>query len=132
MQHRKKRFEVKRAAPGKGLGLFATEPIKKGEFVIEYVGEKITTEQADKRKSRYLFEIDDDYALDGKSRDNIARYTNHACKSNMIAYVEGGKIHFYAKRTIKLGEELALNYGKEYFEQFIKPHGCKCASCSEA
>ena len=31
-----------------GLGLFATAPIKKGAFIVEYKGRRLTTKQADK------------------------------------------------------------------------------------
>jgi hypothetical protein len=34
-----------------------------------------------------------------------------------------------AKRAIKPGEELAYSYGDEYFEQILKPIGCKCLKC---
>ena len=129
MQHEKKKVQVKRAVLGKGLGLYAVEPIKKGEFVIEYVGEKVTTEEADRRKNKYLFEIDDDYTIDGAPRYNIARYANHSCKPNVVVKIEKGKINFYAKRGIQPGEELAYDYGKDYFTDYIKPHGCKCAAC---
>lgn len=129
MQHQKKRFDVKRAAPGKGLGLFATEPIKKGEFIVEYVGKKISTKVARTLKTKYLFEIDEKVTIDGIQRSNIARYTNHSCNPNMEVEFESGKINIYAQKNIRIGDELTLDYGEEYFDEFIKPHGCKCASC---
>ena len=43
---------VKRSSAG--LGLFAEKPFKRGEFIIEYTGEHITHEEADKRGGRYL------------------------------------------------------------------------------
>jgi hypothetical protein len=55
---RKRAFRIGRSRTG--LGLFATAPIKKGAFIIEYKGRKLTTEQADKleaRGNRYLYEI---------------------------------------------------------------------------
>jgi SET domain-containing protein len=55
---RKTAFRIGRSRTG--LGLFATTPIKKGAFIVEYKGRKLTTEQADKleaRGNRYLYEI---------------------------------------------------------------------------
>lgn len=130
MQHAKKKFKVKRAVRGKGLGLFAVEPIKKGEFVVEYVGKKIPTSSVYGLSTRYLFEIDDEVTIDGSTRQNIARYINHSCKPNAEVEIENGRINIYAKRNIKSGEELGYDYGEEYFDEFIKPHGCKCASCT--
>lgn len=126
MANIQKKVTVKRAAPGMGLGLYAAEPIRKGEFIIEYTGELISSEEADKRLTKYLFEIDDDYTIDGATRSNTARYMNHFCKPNVEAEIEAGEINFYARRDIEVGEELGYDYGKEYFDEFIKPHGCKC------
>ncbi len=113
-----------------GLGLFADERIKKGDFVIRYEGELISTEEADKLKTRYLFQIDENYTIDGSKRENKARYINHFCKPNLEAVVEAGEIVFYALRDIQTGEELGFDYGEEYFAEFIAPKGCSCKSCS--
>ena len=43
---RKRAFRIGRSRTG--LGLFATAPITKGAFIVEYKGRKLTTEQADK------------------------------------------------------------------------------------
>ena len=37
--------------------------------------------------------------------------------------------HVAAALRIKPGEEITYNYGKNYFETFIKPAGCRCRSC---
>lgn len=127
MGNAQKKFKVKRSAPGMGLGLFAVESIKKGDFVIEYTGELISNEEADRRQhTRYLFEIDDENTIDGADRSNMARYMNHFCKPNVEAEIEAGQINFYALRNIEAGEELGYDYGKEYIDEFVKPKGCKC------
>ncbi len=109
-----------------GLGLFAAENIKKGDFVIEYKGKLISNEKANKLKTRYLFELDENYTIDGSSRDNLARYINHFCKPNLEADIVAGKIVFFALKNIKEGEELGFDYGEEYFKDFISKKGCKC------
>ena len=43
----KRAFRIARSRTG--LGLFATAPIKKGAFIVEYKGRKLTNEQADKQ-----------------------------------------------------------------------------------
>jgi hypothetical protein len=40
-----------------------------------------------------------------------------------------GKIFYEANRDIKKGEEITTDYGEEYFNQYIKPVGCRCVSC---
>src|SRR6516164_9443116 len=68
---RKRAFRIGRSRTG--LGLFATAPIKKSAFIVEYKGRKLTTEQANKletRGNRYLFEINRRWTIDGTSRKN--------------------------------------------------------------
>ena len=114
-----------------GLGLFAAESIPKGKFIIEYHGPIMTPDEADDRKGKYLFEISGRRVVDGSPRYNIARYINHSCRPNCRTDIVRGKIYVYARRNIKPGEELAYDYGKEYFNDFIKPHGCRCVKCME-
>jgi|ERR1043165_6811784 SET domain-containing protein len=125
-------LKVKKAAYG--LGLFAMEPIPKGIRIIEYTGEKITVDEANRRGGMYLFEITSKWYIDGKGRQNTARYINHACRgaANCDIEIKGGRIWVFAKKNIEAGEELAYDYGKEMFNAYIKPHGCRCAKCKAA
>lgn len=122
---------VKRSSAG--LGLFAEEDIPKDTFIIEYVGEKITTDESDRRGGKYLFTLNKDYVIDGKSRDNTARYINHSCRPNCEVEIDEDDwtINVYSKRKIKAGEELTYNYGKSYWNDHIKPYGCRCEKCLE-
>ena len=124
------RYAVKRSAAG--LGLFARTGIKKGEFIIEYTGEHISEEEADRRGGMYLFSLGKGGVIDGRGRENLARYVNHACKPNCEAEYneEDGRVRIYAIRSIKAGEELTYDYGKEFFDEYIKPKGCRCAVCA--
>jgi len=122
----RKKFAVKRSRAG--LGLFAKVPFKKDDFVIEYIGEIISNEEADRRSNRYIFEISRRRSVDGSSRKNLARYVNHSCKPNCEAEIDGARIMIYALRNIKVREELTYDYGKAYFEDFIKASGCRCGA----
>lgn len=127
-----KDFKVFRTENGAGFGLKTLVPFKKGDFVIEYIGKKITTKEADDHQGKYLFEIDDDYTIDGSPRWNIARYINHSCRPNCETEIdEDDKINIMAIKKIEPGEELTYDYGKEYFKEFIEPYGCLCEKCSE-
>lgn len=120
---------VKRSSAG--LGLFAQAPFKRGDFIIEYTGERITTKEADARGGKYLFIIDDDWVIDGKGRENTARYINHACKPNAEAESDedAKKVRIFARKKILPGEEITYDYGTVYWNEYIKPFGCRCASC---
>ncbi len=112
-----------------GLGLFAATDIAKGTRIIQYTGERIPKSDTARHKGKYLFTLNDKWTIDGKSRVNIARYANHSCRPNADTITTTSKIWIIAKRKIKAGEEITYNYGKEYFNQFIKPNGCRCAKC---
>lgn len=112
-----------------GLGLFALENIPKDTLIVEYTGEVISNDEADRRGGKYLFEINSKWTIDGKSRTNTARYVNHSCRPNAESDTIGKKVKYFAKRTIKAGEEITVDYGKEYFNDFIKPYGCRCEKC---
>ncbi len=120
---------VKRSSAG--LGLFAGKAFKRGDFIIEYTGEHITHEEADTRGGRYLFILSKKIVIDGKGRENTARYINHSCKPNAEAETDedAGKIRISAKRAIQPGEEITYDYGKEYWNEYIKTHSCKCSDC---
>lgn len=122
------RFVVKKGRPGTGLGLYATRDIKKGDFILEYTGNKIPTKVADEKGGRYLFEIDEDWTIDGSPKSNTARYINHCCNPNTEADIVDGKILIHAIKKIEKGEELTIDYGDEYYDEFIRPVGCKCAA----
>ncbi len=128
MQTLKQAFRIGRTKTG--LGLFARRSYEQGEFVAEYTGRKITTEEADKLSTRYLFEIDENWTIDGSPRTNIARYMNHSCTPNCESDVVDGRILITALRDIEKGDELTFDYGEEYFDEFIKPLGCKCEGCT--
>lgn len=114
-----------------GLGLFALSAIQEGTDIVEYTGERIPTAVADARATKYLFEVDDAWTIDGSGRSNMARYINHSCEPNAEAELDGdNRIFIVAKRTIAPGEEITFDYGDEYFNEFIRPLGCKCPACA--
>ena len=129
-----KPYRVGRARTG--LGLFATEEIKKGAFIAEYKGRLMTTAEAEKIEarngSRYLYEINSRWTLDGSTRRNIARYANHSCRPNAESDVtRDRKIILRAIKRIRPGDEITYDYGEDYFEAFLEPIGCKCVKCRE-
>jgi SET domain-containing protein len=121
-----KNVAVKRSAYG--LGLFATGPIKKRAIVAEYWGKIVTDEVVNRSNGKYFFDLGDGLAIDGKSRKNMARYINHSCKPNCEPRENGKqkRVFIVARRDIKAGEEFGYDYGREYWDEYIKPIGCRC------
>jgi uncharacterized protein len=124
------RFAVRRTATG--LGLFALQPIAAGKRIIEYTGPLISNEEVEKSRGRYFFGVNSRWSIDGSPRSNLARYINHSCSPNAEAIISGRRVWIWSKRRIKAGEEITYNYGKEYFEDLIRPQGCKCKRCAPA
>src|SRR4029077_12799676 len=127
---RKQAFRVGRSRTG--LGLFATAPIKKRAFIVEYKGRKLTTAQADKleaRGNRYLYEINSRWTIDGATRRNLGRYANHSCRPNAESHRIGHHVFLRAIKAIKPGDEITYDYGSEYFTNVISRRGCKCDKC---
>jgi histone-lysine N-methyltransferase SETD1 len=79
LRTRKKKLKFARS-PIHDWGLYAMEAISAGEMVIEYVGEVIRQQVADKREkyyertgigSSYLFRVDDDAVVDATKKGNL-------------------------------------------------------------
>ena len=118
-----------------GLGLFATQKIKKGSKIIRYFGPMLDSKNKkhDDIDNKYLFEINNRWTIDGSVRKNIARYINHACRPNAESDVSSRKrkVVIRAIKTIQPGEEINYDYGTDYFKIFLKPIGCKCDHCEK-
>jgi SET domain-containing protein len=115
-----------------GLGLFATQPIKNGAFIVEYSGKRITHAEAERREARgarYMFELNSRWTIDGSSRGNLGRYANHACRPNAESALVRGKLILRAIKAIAPDDEITYDYGREYFDLFIRPIGCRCPTC---
>ena len=123
-----------------GLGAFATRQIRRGQRIVEYTGEHIDNDEADrryddekmKRHHTFLFIVDDKEIIDAAVGGNDARFINHSCDPNAEAVVEGKQIFIYALRTIRPGEEILYDYQYERTdehtdedEQFYK---CRCGA----
>lgn len=121
------KFAVKRTATG--LGLFALEAIPAGKRIIEYTGPLVSNEVVERSRGRYFFGVNNRWSIDGSPRTNLARYINHSCRPNSEAVISGRRVWIWSKRNISAGEEITYNYGKEYFNDLIKPAGCKCKKC---
>jgi uncharacterized protein len=111
-------YEVRRSRI-QGRGVFATRKIAKGTRIIEYRGEVIDEDEADRRypwsdderHHTFLFRLDDGGVIDaGGRRGNAAKYINHSCDPNCEAVEEDGRIYIYALQDIRKGEELVYDY----------------------
>lgn len=122
-------FPLRVGRSATGFGLFAIEEIPPKRFIIEYWGELVATEVADRVGGKYLFDLENGKTVLGGTRKNIARYVNHACRPNSEVRFAKNRIYLYSTKRIKAGEEVTIDYGKEYHDTYIKPKGCLCRGC---
>lgn len=115
--------------PGAGKGLFTTKPIREGTKIIEYRGEIIAWKEYEKRvredKDGYLFYISRNRCIDAYNTPQYkARYANDAMgirrvkglKNNCTYQIFGNKCFIVAERDIRAGEEIFVDYTKEYWD----------------
>jgi len=122
---------VFRTGNGCGWGVKAMQPIQKGSFVCEYVGEVIKNEEAEKRGKvydaegrTYLFDLDYNdgehcpYTVDAAMYGNISHFINHSCEPNLAVFAVWincldpnlPKLALFATRNIREGEEITFDY----------------------
>ena len=125
-----------------GHGVFATKDIRKNTRVIQYIGEKVSRAEGNRRSeerikkylnskkmgSVYIFELNKNFDLDGSPLYNKARYINHSCDPNCEVDILDGKIWISSMKKIKKGEELNYDYGYEFDKSDFRDHICKCGS----
>ncbi len=119
-------FDLKVKRSLAGLGLFTLSDIPKGACIIEYKGKILSKKEEEDSNSLYLFDAGGGVTIDGAPRSNTARYINHSCRPNTEIDIYKHRVFVLAKRKIKAGEELGYDYDKEYWNEYIKPKGCKC------
>ena len=97
--------------------MFATQPIPRDTFIVEYKGEKLSAAESNRREKRYLargriwcFQISARTARDAAFGGNIGRYVNHSCRPNCYSDIIGDRVWIRALRDIEPGEELTYDY----------------------
>ncbi len=101
-----------------GRGAFALRRIRKGTRLVEYLGERVSHREADRRYAdrdsrdnhTFLFIVDARTVIDAGAGGNDARFINHSCNPNCETVIETKRVYIEATRTIEPGEELSYDY----------------------
>jgi uncharacterized protein len=120
-------------SPIAGLGLFAAQDIRKGNRILQYIGEKIPKDESTRRLAQgnaYIFTFNDRYDIDGKGLRNTARYSNHSCAPNCEVEKTPRALWVVALRDITDGEELTYNYGYDFDPDSYHDFPCHCGAGS--
>ncbi len=129
---RKAKLCIYRTDNGCGWGVKTLENIKKGSFVVEYVGEVITSEEAERRGQKYdaegrtyLFDLDfnkghdeNPFTIDAANYGNVSHFINHSCDPNLAVFnvwidcidPDLPRLALFAVRDIVKGEQLNFDY----------------------
>ncbi|CAB0034057.1 unnamed protein product [Trichogramma brassicae] len=123
----------------KGWGICTQQPIKPGEFILEYVGEVVSEREFKSRMAtryandthHYCLHLDGGLVIDGHRMGGDGRFVNHSCEPNceMQKWSVHGlpRMALFASRHIQAGEELTYDYN---FALFNPSEGqeCRCGS----
>ena len=118
---------VVRPSPIHAVGVYTTAAIRKGTRIVEYDGERITPEEADRRYDgaprTYLYGLEDGKTvIDG---EGLGAYLNHSCDPNCDVDEIKGRVWIFALRDIAPREELVWDYNLYDDED---PAPCYCGS----
>jgi hypothetical protein len=131
---------IVRNSPVHGYGCFARRDIKKGQRLIEYLGDRISHKDADKRyedadpndNHTFLFIADRKTVIDATTGGNESRFINHSCDGNCTSEIEKGRVFIDATKDIRKGEELGYDYqiprDRNDPPNVDKIYACRCGS----
>ena len=115
-------------SPLVGKGLFAGTPIaaraKIGEFEGEVIGIREARRRAKGRRIVAIVELEG-HALDATRTGRGFRYINHSCDANTFMRCTPTRAEFYARRAIRAGEELTVDYGDSHHDGKLP---CRCGA----
>ena len=122
----------KRRSGIEGRGLFAKEPISKGEIVVVKGGYILTKAQRDDvalRLGPAEIQIDENLFIGPaapEEREGGMMHLNHSCQPNLGLQ---GQIVFVALRNVVSDEELTFDYAMTDDEPYELQCNCRTASC---
>ncbi|XP_069773931.1 histone-lysine N-methyltransferase NSD3 isoform X3 [Narcine bancroftii] len=127
----------------RGWGLRTKVDIKKGQFVIEYVGELIDEEECRNRIKHaheanvtnfYLLTLTKDRIIDAGPKGNFSRFMNHSCNPNCETQkwtVMGDtRVGLFALSDVQAGSELTFNYNLDCLGNGKTVCKCGAPNCS--
>lgn len=118
-----------RDTAGKGHGLFAGEDLVAGQFVMEYVGETVSSKELNHRLQRlreaslkngevmkhlYVMQLKPGVFLDARRKGSISRFINHSCEPNCLIEIwtvgKRLRVGIFTMKDIPANGELNFDY----------------------
>ncbi|XP_010537359.1 PREDICTED: histone-lysine N-methyltransferase ASHH2 [Tarenaya hassleriana] len=120
----------------KGYGLRLLDDVRKGQFLIEYVGEVLDLQAYEARqkdyaakgqKHFYFMTLNGNEVIDAGSKGNLGRFINHSCEPNCRTekWMVNGEIcvGIFSLQDIKKGEEVTFDYN------YVRVFGAAAKKC---
>jgi SET domain-containing protein len=120
-----------------GQGAFAAQGLPRGRALGTYTGRRYAPGEAAARdwdnELTYVFGLSDGSIIDGSDGGNATRHLNHSCAPNCQAFEvtdeNGGvQVVIEAKRRIRAGEELFIDYALDIGESDPTEFPCRCGA----
>ncbi len=114
-----------------GKGCFALAHFPARKKIATYAGELVRGSRKIEARLRRqeaikIIRIDEETAVDGAVGGNETAFINHSCDPNaFIRIVPGRKVAIFARRDIRPGEELTIDYRDP-----DHPAVCKCGAAN--
>ncbi len=124
-----------------GYGVRTEQDLKRGQFVMEYVGDVIDEEEKSRRleevgvRHHYTMLLDTAHSeyIDPSRAGNFGRFLNHSCEPNCETQkwevLGEPRMGFFAKRDISKGEDLTFDYQFERSGKTAQRCLCGAPSC---
>jgi SET domain-containing protein len=115
-------------------GVITEEKIPARRYVIEYTGvlynrkaAKQLFEDTPEENLIYIWQIGDPWywLIDGRTGGSGAEFINHSCDPNLTVRFHGHRVYYVARRSIKKGEELTVDYNFDWAAELVV---CSCRS----
>ncbi|XP_060575813.1 N-lysine methyltransferase KMT5A-like isoform X2 [Ruditapes philippinarum] len=106
-----------------GFGVFSKTPFEKGDFLLEYAGERISIEEAEVRERKNPANMMFYFSYNGKRQcidasgecSHICQYVNDNHNGNSVMKLrvinKVARLCLFAKKDINYGEEILYDYG---------------------
>ncbi|KAF1971765.1 SET domain-containing protein [Bimuria novae-zelandiae CBS 107.79] len=122
-------FELRHTGSDRGIGVFTKRSFRRGDILGWYAGEIKPLDSIIGTHGGYLMEIElgdltpradaPSVYIDAKKKGNWTRFINHSCEADCvfrIMRVGGVRVMVVeAVRDVRGGEELSVDYGREYY-----------------
>ena len=138
----KNKWIIVRHSKVHGYGCFARRLIPQGTRVVEYLGDRISHQEANQRHAgadvsdnhTFLFIADRNTVIDATINGNEARFINHSCDGNCESAIEKSRVFIDAIKDIQKGAELGYDYqiGRDRSDpsDVDQIYACRCGSTS--